>query len=56
MRRRERKSWIGLDIEPSLEEKRRASLGASRVVGALIWIAAAGLGFFSTYCYLSASR
>ncbi len=56
MNRRERASWIGLDLEPSLESKRRTSLASARVVGVLVWLATAGLGFFLTYCYLSASQ
>ncbi len=56
MKRRERASWVGMELEPSLESKRRTSLATSRVLGGLVWIAAAGVGFFLTFCYLSASQ
>ena len=44
MKRRERASWIGLDLEPSLEEKRfdRALSRISLVVLVTTWAALCG--------------
>ncbi len=58
MRRRERSSWIGLDLEPSLEAHRRAS----RVMGtilAVLWVLLMALfmalGALFTWAYLGGS-